>query len=173
MEPSISITPYLTPLTTEEPPYSEPVVTVDVHRAKNLLASGWRYLDVRTKEEFSEGHLENSLNVPYLFNSLQGAHTSQPKQLVRGKHVSCILISKTNGGVCSGREKNKQFVEQVKALCCKDDDIIVGCRSGVRSLSASEDLINAGFKHVRNMGGGYLAWVENGFQVKNKFHSEL
>ncbi|XP_020524221.1 thiosulfate sulfurtransferase 18 isoform X4 [Amborella trichopoda] len=130
MEPSISITPYLTPLTTEEPPYSEPVVTVDVHRAKNLLASGWRYLDVRTKEEFSEGHLENSLNVPYLFNSLQG------------------------------REKNKQFVEQ-------------GCRSGVRSLSASEDLINAGFKHVRNMGGGYLAWVENGFQVKNKFHSEL
>ncbi|KAL4187180.1 hypothetical protein AMTRI_Chr09g37820 [Amborella trichopoda] len=143
MEPSISITPYLTPLTTEEPPYSEPVVTVDVHRAKNLLASGWRYLDVRTKEEFSEGHLENSLNVPYLFNSLQG------------------------------REKNKQFVEQVKALCCKDDDIIVGCRSGVRSLSASEDLINAGFKHVRNMGGGYLAWVENGFQVKNKFHSEL
>ncbi|XP_020524220.1 thiosulfate sulfurtransferase 18 isoform X2 [Amborella trichopoda] len=160
MEPSISITPYLTPLTTEEPPYSEPVVTVDVHRAKNLLASGWRYLDVRTKEEFSEGHLENSLNVPYLFNSLQGAHTSQPKQLVRGKHVSCILISKTNGGVCSGREKNKQFVEQ-------------GCRSGVRSLSASEDLINAGFKHVRNMGGGYLAWVENGFQVKNKFHSEL
>ncbi|GFY88661.1 rhodanese/cell cycle control phosphatase superfamily protein [Actinidia rufa] len=36
-----------------------------------------------------------------------------------------------------------------------------GCNSGGRSLRACVDLLNAGFKHVTNMGGGYSAWVDN------------
>uniref|UniRef100_M0ZVR9 Senescence-associated protein n=1 Tax=Solanum tuberosum TaxID=4113 RepID=M0ZVR9_SOLTU len=50
--------------------------------------------------------------------------------------------------------------------------VVKGCQSGVRSLYATTDLLNADFKHVSNMGGGYLAWVENGFAV-NKPQDEL
>ncbi|XP_077220135.1 uncharacterized protein LOC143854184 isoform X2 [Tasmannia lanceolata] len=115
---------------------TEAVVTVDVHAAKDLIRSGHRYLDVRTTEEFKKGHVENALNVPYLFITPQG------------------------------RVENPEFMEQVLKVCNKDDHLIVGCQSGVRSLSASLDLLNAEFKHVNNMGGGYLAWVENSFAVK-------
>ncbi|GMH06555.1 hypothetical protein Nepgr_008395 [Nepenthes gracilis] len=118
---------------------SEPeIVTVDVHAAQNLVRSGDRYLDVRTEEEFNKGHVDvdNPLNIPYMFN--------------------------TPGG----RVKNPKFLEQVLTVCGKDDHLIVGCQSGVRSVYAATDLLNAGFKHVKNMGGGYKAWVENGLSVK-------
>eukprot|EP00262_Sarcandra_glabra_P015090 TRINITY_DN457_c0_g1_i1.p1 TRINITY_DN457_c0_g1~~TRINITY_DN457_c0_g1_i1.p1 ORF type:complete len:128 (-),score=17.95 TRINITY_DN457_c0_g1_i1:206-589(-) len=115
---------------------SEAVVTVDVHGAKDLIGSGHSYLDVRTAEEFKKGHVENALNVAYMFNTPEG------------------------------RVKNPQFLEQVLAVCRKHDHIVVGCQSGVRSLHASVDLLNADFKHVSNMGGGYAAWVEKGFAVK-------
>jgi rhodanese-related sulfurtransferase len=32
----------------------------------------WQYLDVRTEQEMVEGHLHNSLNVPYMFLTPQG-----------------------------------------------------------------------------------------------------
>ncbi|KAM7520073.1 hypothetical protein LguiB_019035 [Lonicera macranthoides] len=115
------------------------ITTVDVVAAKNLIFSAnHRYLDVRTKEEFKKGHVdvENALNIPYMFNTPEG------------------------------RVKNPQFLEQVLAACSKDDHLLVGCQSGVRSLYATTDLLKAEFKHVYNMGGGYLAWVENGLAVK-------
>ncbi|XP_078167418.1 thiosulfate sulfurtransferase 16, chloroplastic-like [Carex rostrata] len=117
------------------------VVTIDVSTAKDLVHSKHLYLDVRTLEEFGEGHLENSIVVPYLFITPQG------------------------------REKNPQFLEQVLSACKKEDNIIVGCRSGVRSLQASAELLNAGFKSIKNMEGGYTAWVANGFAVKQPKNS--
>ncbi|XP_030974819.1 thiosulfate sulfurtransferase 18 isoform X1 [Quercus lobata] len=120
------------------------VVTVDVHASKDLINSGHKYLDVRTVEEFKKGHVgaDKILNIPYLFNTPEG------------------------------RVKNPQFLSEVSSVCNKEDQIIVGCQSGVRSLSATADLLSAGFKHVSNMGGGYLAWVENGFLVQ-KPNAEL
>ncbi|XP_072988135.1 thiosulfate sulfurtransferase 18-like [Typha latifolia] len=115
---------------------SEAVVTVDVGAAKSLVASGHRYLDVRTVEEFNKGHLENAINVPYLFINPQG------------------------------KEKNPLFLEQVSLVCNKDDSVVVGCQGGARSLLACADLLNAGFKNVKNMGGGYAAWAQNGFTVE-------
>ncbi|KAK1296045.1 hypothetical protein QJS10_CPB15g00450 [Acorus calamus] len=125
------------------------VLTVDVHSAKDLIRSSHRYLDVRTEEEFKKGHLENALNVPYCFFTPEGT------------------------------VKNPKFLEQVAAVCNKDDFIVVqprlmtdngkflkGCKSGVRSLQASVDLLAADYKNVKNMGGGYAAWVDNGFTVK-------
>ncbi|KAK1560725.1 hypothetical protein Q3G72_030167 [Acer saccharum] len=50
----------------------EDVVSVDVHAAKDLLSSGHRYLDVRTTEEFNKSHVNNSMNVPYLFKTQEG-----------------------------------------------------------------------------------------------------
>jgi len=40
----------------------------------------------------------------------------------------------------------------------KDDKIIVICRSGNRSVTASKILINNGFNNVSNMLGGMLGW---------------
>ncbi|PKA51053.1 Thiosulfate sulfurtransferase 18 [Apostasia shenzhenica] len=50
----------------------DPAVTVDVRECKNLLSSGHRYLDVRTLEEFRNGHPDNALNVPYMFFTPEG-----------------------------------------------------------------------------------------------------
>jgi len=40
----------------------------------------------------------------------------------------------------------------------KDDEIIVHCRSGVRSASAKALLEQSGFTNVRNLLGGMLEW---------------
>ncbi|XP_068646707.1 thiosulfate sulfurtransferase 18-like [Aristolochia californica] len=116
---------------------SEAVVTVDVHTAKDLLASGqYSYLDVRIPELFNKGHVENALNVPFFLSTPEG------------------------------RVKNPLFLEQVSSLCSKDDPLLVGCYSGGRSMLASVDLLNAGFKNTKNVGGGHSAWVEKGFPVQ-------
>ncbi|KAJ4967337.1 hypothetical protein NE237_019186 [Protea cynaroides] len=117
---------------------ADAVVTIDVYKAKDLIHSGHRYIDVRTTEEFKKGHLdvENIVNIPYMFITPEG------------------------------RSKNPQFLEQVSSAFSKDDSLVVGCQSGVRSTYATTDLQSAGFIHVSNMGGGYAAWIENGFGVK-------
>jgi len=42
----------------------------------------------------------------------------------------------------------------------KEDEIIVHCRSGKRSLQACLFLQQMGFNNVKNLEGGILAWVE-------------
>ncbi|CAD6341994.1 unnamed protein product [Miscanthus lutarioriparius] len=123
---------------------SEAAPAVDVTAARDLIissAGGHRYLDVRTEEELAKlGHLvepQSSLNVPYMFITPEGS-----------------------------RVKNVQFVEQVASLLTsKEEPVLVGCQSGKRSELACIDLQAAGFKKVKNMGGGYLAWVHHGFPV--------
>ena len=41
-----------------------------------------------------------------------------------------------------------------------ESEIVIHCRSGARSARACAILRNAGFKNVRNMKGGILAWSE-------------
>ncbi|XP_038978826.1 rhodanese-like domain-containing protein 17 isoform X1 [Phoenix dactylifera] len=110
----------------------EELVSVDAHEARKLLNSGHRYLDVRMREDFEKGHVEGAINVPF--------YSSVTPQ---------------------GKEKNPQFIEHVSSIYGKDDHFIVGCRSGVRSKLATLDLLNSGFKNVKNMQRGYLSWVES------------
>lgn len=42
----------------------------------------------------------------------------------------------------------------------KEEEIVVYCRSGKRSAVAQELMRQAGFKNVRNLEGGMLAWEE-------------
>lgn len=42
----------------------------------------------------------------------------------------------------------------------RDADIIVYCRSGVRSAQAAKFLLDAGYRKVKNMEGGMLAWSD-------------
>ncbi len=41
----------------------------------------------------------------------------------------------------------------------KDSEVIVYCRSGMRSATAKEMLAMKGFSKVRNLTGGVLAWI--------------
>jgi rhodanese-related sulfurtransferase len=129
------------------------VVTVDVLTAASELnqqrqqeeedeKQAWKYLDVRTEEEMAKGHLHGSLNVPYMFLTPQGT-----------------------------REKNPLFTEQVASLFTTDQHILVGCQSGKRSELACVDLLAAGFMNVKNVGGGYIAWVQNGLPAVVPAHT--
>ncbi len=42
----------------------------------------------------------------------------------------------------------------------KDDEIIIHCRSGIRSVTAALFLEMQGFKNVSNLLGGLVAWQE-------------
>ncbi|HOZ50246.1 MAG TPA: rhodanese-like domain-containing protein [Chitinophagaceae bacterium] len=42
----------------------------------------------------------------------------------------------------------------------KDKEVIVHCRSGVRSMQACAVLEQMGFTNTKNLTGGILAWVE-------------
>lgn len=42
----------------------------------------------------------------------------------------------------------------------RDANLVIACRSGVRSKAVSEDLLKLDVPHVRNLEGGVLAWVK-------------
>jgi rhodanese-related sulfurtransferase len=48
---------------------------------------------------------------------------------------------------------------------CKDDEIVLVCRSGARSGRAAAALAAAGFRRVMNMVGGMVAWNDAGLPV--------
>ncbi|GJQ91922.1 thiosulfate sulfurtransferase 18-like protein [Tanacetum coccineum] len=77
---------------------SHEVITIDVLKANDLLVnSDYRYLDVRTEEEFKKGHVDvkDVINIPNMFNT------------------------------SDGRVKNPNFLEQVLPLFTKDDHLVV------------------------------------------------
>ncbi|KAJ1260801.1 hypothetical protein BS78_10G260000 [Paspalum vaginatum] len=111
--------------------------SVTVHMAYALQQAGHRYLDVRTESEFSAGHPESAVNIPYLFRT------------------------------ASGTTKNARFLEQVARTFGKDDGIIVGCQSGKRSLMAATELCSAGFTAVTDIAGGFSSWKESGLPVNH------
>ncbi|KAI3712798.1 hypothetical protein L1987_71364 [Smallanthus sonchifolius] len=114
-----------------------PPPSVPVRVAHELHQAGHRYLDVRTPEEFSAGHAVGAINVPYLYK------------------------------LGSGMTKNPDFLEEVSSHFGKDDEIIVGCQLGKRSLMVAADLLSAGFTGVTDIAGGYAAWSQNGLPVES------
>jgi len=52
-------------------------------------------------------------------------------------------------------------MEQKFSTLDKNKKYVLYCRSGVRSVSASNKMANMGFKDVNNLRGGYLAWQRN------------
>ncbi|KAI4314697.1 hypothetical protein L6164_027581 [Bauhinia variegata] len=110
--------------------------SVPVRVAHELLQAGHRYLDVRTPEEFNAGHAPGAINIPYMCR------------------------------VGSGMSKNINFVAGVSSHFRKDDEIIVGCQLGKRSMMAATDLFAAGFTGITDIAGGYAAWTQNGLSTE-------
>lgn len=76
-------------------------------------------LDVRTADEYNQGHIQDALNIDVI--------------------------------------KESEFKDKIKTLD-QDQTIFVYCRSGKRSANASKILEENGFKNIKDIEGGFLAW---------------
>ena len=90
---------------------------------------GYAYLDVRSEQEFSLGHPEDAYNL-----ALQ--HMGE-----------------------QGMVDNPDFVRAAQAAFGKDDRLVIGCRSGRRSMRAAQMLIDVGFTQVIEQRAGFEATV--------------
>lgn len=89
------------------------------------IREGYVYLDVRTEEEFEEGHAKGATNIPI------------------------IIIEE------SGRVQNPNFVAQVKEKFPPSTRLVVGCKTGGRSAKACEILFGEGYSVLCNIDGGF------------------
>jgi rhodanese-related sulfurtransferase len=101
------------------------VKRVSPQEAQALLAQGYVYVDVRSEQEFEEGHPEGAYNVP---------------------------IAHMGGG---GMTPNPKFSEVMNAHFAKDAKIVVGCKAGGRSLRAANVLLGEGFANVVDQRAGW------------------
>lgn len=88
-------------------------------------SEGYTYLDVRTEAEWAAGHPAGAHNLP-------------------------LLLSGPGGLV-----PNPRFLALALALYPKDTKLVVGCKSGGRSLKAATALIGAGFTAIVEQRAGW------------------
>jgi len=103
--------------------------------AAALLDQGWKYVDVRTQQEFESGHPDGAYNVPIMNQSGRS------------------LVA------------NPDFASVMTRRFAKGDRLIVGCKSGGRSLRAAGVLASLGFTDVVDMRGGFAGEVGPGGSV--------
>jgi rhodanese-related sulfurtransferase len=116
--------------------------------AAELVAAGWTYLDVRSIPEFEAGHPAGAANVP--------------------------LMHQQGGRMAA----NPDFQQVVEASFPKDAKLVVGCKSGGRSLQAATMLASLGYSSIVDMRGGFSGerdafgratvpgWAEAGLPVE-------
>jgi rhodanese-related sulfurtransferase len=85
------------------------------------------YLDVRTEQEFRNGHVPGARNI-------------------------AVFIPDPSTGRMA---PNPEFVKTVEATFSKDTRLIVGCQAGPRSQQAALILEQIGFTDISNMLGGF------------------
>jgi rhodanese-related sulfurtransferase len=130
------------------------IKNIGPEQAKSILDSDGStvYIDVRTEQEFLNGHVPKSINIPVVWPD---PSTRQMKP-------------------------NPDFIKVVSAHFSKDKRIIVGCQAGGRSQFAAELLAQEGFEDVSNMQGGFggardpmgrvvaQGWTQLGFPIENE-----
>lgn len=85
------------------------------------------YIDVRTEQEFQNGHVPGALNIPVVIPS------PATRQMA----------------------PNPQFMGVVEAHVPKGTKVIVGCQAGGRSQYAADLMVQAGYQDVSNLQGGF------------------
>lgn len=114
-------------------------------------------IDVRTRAEYQlVGHPPGAYLFPYTFFTQR--------------------LSKTNGTYgYSLEKKNKQFVEEIRKVFKKTDNLLIISREGNRSALAARELIKAGFKHVYDVEDGFEGAKFPTFKDSNrhKFYRQL
>jgi rhodanese-related sulfurtransferase len=115
---------------------------------------GYAYLDVRSIPEFEAGHPAGAYNIPILHETP------------------------------AGMQPNAEFMNVVVAVFPKHAKLVIGCRSGNRSLHAAQILLEAGFETVVDQRAGIagardafgqlreIGWVAAGLQMATEAHPE-
>ena len=127
------------------------VKNINPEQAKDILDTDTSaiYIDVRTEQEFMNGHVPDSINIPVVW----------PDQATRQM------------------KPTPDFVKVVSSHLSKDKRIIVGCQAGGRSQLAAQLLAQEGFQDVSNMEGGFggarnpmgqvtLGWSQLGYPIE-------
>lgn len=111
-------------LSSTTPPEKAKYIDISVQQGKEMIDRGEVFiLDVRTREEYNESHINGSTLIPV-------------------------------------QELDTRFKELPR-----DKKILVYCRTGSRSATASEILVKNGFTQIYNMQGGVTAWKNAGYEV--------
>lgn len=107
------------------------------------------YLDVRTEEEFAEGHPERAINIPI-------------------GHANPVTRS---------LDPNPDFVRVARAALPQGAPILIGCRTGPRAEMAAQILAAEGFGGLSVVWGGFagitgpagnrvaIGWAESGHPI--------
>jgi rhodanese-related sulfurtransferase len=98
---------------------------VSPEEARELLLEGYVYIDVRTEPEFEQGHVPGAFNVPIA-------------------HVGA-----------GGMTPNPDFVSVMQAAFDQSTKLLIGCKSGGRSLKAAKLLSQAGFGNLAELLTGW------------------
>jgi len=118
--------------------------------AAELLKQGWRYVDVRSTQEFEAGHPQGALNVP--------------------------LLHMQNGRMIG----NPDFQRVIEANFTKGEPLVIGCKMGGRSLQAATLMESAGFTQLVDVRGGFsgekdpygrvsvAGWADSGLPIATK-----
>ncbi|MGC4091656.1 MAG: rhodanese-like domain-containing protein [Polyangiaceae bacterium] len=94
-------------------------------QAHELLSQGAVYVDVRSEQEFEQGHPPGALNVPI-------AHFGP-----------------------AGMTPNPEFLSVMQMAFSKDAQLVIGCKAGGRSRKAAEQLEQAGYSDLTDMTAGW------------------
>ncbi len=102
---------------------------IDVKQAREIMEKDKDavYIDVRTEEEFAEGHPEGAINIPI----------GTPNPLMQRF------------------DPNPDFLDVVRACVPEHTPIVVGCRAGPRAELAANLLSQSGYPKVRWVLGGF------------------
>jgi rhodanese-related sulfurtransferase len=100
------------------------VTTISTDEAEELLDEGITFIDVRTVEEFDDGHLRGSFNVPVSIDTEQG------------------------------RVANPDFLDVMEVNFEKSEKMVILCRAGARSARAVTILREAGYSELLDMTAG-------------------
>jgi rhodanese-related sulfurtransferase len=101
------------------------VTRLTVQEASDRLAAGFTYVDVRTPEEFEAGHAPGAVNVPVAL------------------------------AAAGGMAPNPEFARVMTATFAKDAALLLGCKSGGRSMRAAGELLAAGFTNLLELRPGW------------------
>lgn len=99
----------------------------------------------------------------------------QPEELAEMQFDSDVVILDTRSPqeYQEGHLENARFVNfetfslQEVADLSKDQKIVVYCKAGGRSNQVAQQLIDAGYKRVKNLEGGLSNWKEHGYETVN------
>lgn len=120
---------------------------VTPQEAAELMTAGWTYVDVRSIPEFDGGHPSGAINIP--------------------------LMHATGGRMVP----NGDFQKVMQAHFPPDTKLVLGCKSGGRSMQALSILAGLGYQNLVDVRGGFggerdglgrstaPGWAESGLPV--------